>query len=93
MGTAGNDLVAGDSLLFGGAGDDTPPQGGAGDDVLMAGLATTCCTGARVRTRSRLRWLGVADYRDAATAVTINLDGFGNSGDQAAGKSSSTSTV
>ena len=28
---------------------------------------------------------GVADYHDAATAVTINLDGSGNSGDQAAG--------
>ena len=51
--------------------------GGTGNNMLHGGAGADKLVGSD-------GW-GVADYHDAATAVTINLDGSGNSGDQAAG--------
>ncbi len=83
-GGAGNDLVTGNGVLLGGAGDDTL-VGGSGNDCLIAGTGNNMLEGGKgADTLDGSDGWGVADYHHAATAVTINLDGSGNAGDEEA---------
>jgi Ca2+-binding RTX toxin-like protein len=88
LGNGGNDLLDGGDgadVLHGGEGDDTL-VGGNGDDRLIAGIGNNILRGgAGADTLDGTGGWGVADYHTAQTAVTVNLDGSGNSGDEAAG--------
>ncbi|WP_162419773.1 calcium-binding protein [Microvirga brassicacearum] len=88
LGNGGNDLLDGGDgadVLHGGEGDDTL-VGGNGDDRLIAGIGNNILRGgAGADALDGTGGWGVADYHTAQTAVTVNLDGSGNSGDEAAG--------
>ena len=84
-GTSGNDALSGLGLLVGGGGDDTI-DGSAGDDVLVGGTGNNILRGGGgADVLDGASGWGVADYHNATTAVTVNLDGSGNTGDEAAG--------
>src|SRR4051812_46288363 len=74
LGTVGNDSMQGSGLLLGGDGDDTL-TGSDGVDFLVAGTGNNMLEGGKGA--DHLDGTGgwsVADYRHAATAVTVNLD-------------------
>jgi serralysin len=67
-GSTGAELLRGmngDDMLFGRSGNDTL-DGGLGDDILFGGKGADVLNGGEGRDR--------ADYADAATGVTVNLD-------------------
>ncbi len=85
---SGNDTVnggAGNDTVYGGDGDDQL-NGGDGNDYLVAGIGNNILRGGAGADKldGTSGW-GVADYHTAQTAVMVNLDGSGNSGDEAAG--------
>jgi len=84
-GEQGSDLISASGFLLGFGGDDTL-LGSAGTDYLVGGTGNNILNGGGgADILDGTSGWGVADYHDAATAVTINLDGSGNSGDQAEG--------
>ena len=89
VGDSGNDLIdgqAGNDLLYGSDSDDTL-LGGDGNDYLVAGTGNNILDGgAGADTLDGAGGWGVADYRNAQSAVTVRLDNSGSStGDLAAG--------
>jgi Ca2+-binding RTX toxin-like protein len=88
LGGGGNDTIMGGAsldFLSGGDGDDLL-NGGDGNDQLTGGLGNNILRGgAGADFLDGTGGWGVADYHTAQTAVTVNLDGSGNLGDEAAG--------
>lgn len=89
VGDSGNDLIdgqAGNDSLYGSDGDDTL-LGGDGNDYLVAGTGNNILDGgAGADTLDGAGGWGVADYRNAQSAVTVRLNNSGSStGDLAAG--------
>jgi Ca2+-binding RTX toxin-like protein len=88
IGGLGHDTIsgsAGSDTLYGSEGDDQL-IGGTGNDYLIGGSGNNVLEGgAGADTLDGSDGWGVADYRNATTAVTVRLDNSGNAGDQAAG--------